>query len=141
MQHRQCCSISTSAWGTCRGIIQNYHNYVVAAAVPALYTCTIPGSAAAPGAVGAGIVTTPPVVLLGRVVVTAVEPEVALEVAAGAVDIVNIEVVVADVETVTLVVSVVETPRSDKRTTESSRLIYLHAATMYIATFQCFVRN
>ena len=90
-----------------------------------------------PVAVGAGVVTISPAVLLGRVVVTAVKPEVA----AGAVDVVNVEVVVADAETVTLVVSVVETPRSDKRTTESSRLIYLHAATMYIATFQYFVRN
>ena len=90
--------------------------------------------------VGAGVVTIPPAVLLGRVVVTAVEPEVALEVAAGVVDV-NIEVVVADAEIVMLVVSVVETPRSDKRTTESSRLIYVHAATMYIATFQYFVRN
>ena len=54
---------------------------------------------------------------------TAVEPEVA----AGTADIVNVEVAV-DVETVTLVAAVVETSRSDKRTTES---IYLHAATIY----------
>ena len=46
---------------------------------------------------------------------TAVEPEVA----AGAVDIVNVEVVVDD--TMTLLAAMVETPRSDKRTTESSR--------------------
>ena len=72
---------------------------------------------------------------------TVVEPEVALEVAAGTVDVVNVKVVVADAETIMLVVSVVETPRSDKRTMESSRLIYLHVATMYIATFQYFVRN
>ena len=66
--------------------------------------------------VGAGVVTHPPsAVLLRRLVVTAVEPEVA----AGAVDIVNVEVVVDD--TVTLLAAMVEIPRSDKRTTESSR--------------------
>ena len=67
--------------------------------------------------VGAGVVTPPPpsAVLLRRLVVTAVEPEVA----AGAVDIVNVEVVVDD--TVTLLAAMVEIPRSDKRTTESSR--------------------
>ena len=57
----------------------------------------------------------PSAVLLRRLVVTAVEPEVA----AGAVDIVNVEVVVDD--TVTLLAAMVEIPRSDKRTTESSR--------------------
>ena len=58
---------------------------------------------------------------------TAVEPE---PVAAGAIDVVTVKVVV-DAETVMLVAAVVETPRSDKRTTESSRSIYLHAATIY----------
>ena len=60
----------------------------------------------------------PPAVLLRRVVVTAVKPEVA----AGTIDIVNVEVVVDE--------TVVETPRSDKKNHGSSRSIYLHAATI-----------
>ena len=79
-------------------------NYVV---VTVIYTIHIPGRAATPVGIIAGVTSTPPIVLLVEVMI-----------------LVEISVVSVVVVVVITLVAVARSPRSDKRIMESCRSIY-----------------